>query len=303
MRSGEAVGCRATAAAAEANWALAAAFCDGERLSCIPAAALASRALAADSCTWLLSSLGADESGGGGGTSVFVPRPRPALVACAAFLPAAARLTAGFTGAELARASCAAMVDPVCGAGPVSDGAAAAVGTGTAAAGRGGSAAGAAAAPLPQEPPARLGHSWSLDGSPGGRGGGVSAGVPGAAKTAAHEVPPPTLLPADAVGESPPPPAWLPTEMVATGLPDDAGMVTARCRAPVPGGPGGATGWLADGVAAAGCAAGPGPPRPLAGSCVMAANLLNAGFEASASIASFVKLSASSAATRQSALN
>ena len=206
LHSGEAVsaGCRAAAAAAAASWALAAAFCDGDRLSCIPAAALASRALAADSCTWLPpSSLGADDSGGGGGTRVFVPRPRPAPAACAAFLPAAARLTAGFTGAELARASCAAMVDPVPGA--PSDGACSAGAAGTAGAMRGGSAAAGAGAP--PDPPARLGHSWSLDGSPGGRGGGVSAGVPGAAKTAAHDVPPPTLLPADAVGESPPPPA------------------------------------------------------------------------------------------------
>ena len=124
----------------------------------------------------------------------------------------------------------------------------------------------------------------------------MSAGVPGAAKTAAHDVPPPTLLPADAVGESPPPPALPPTEIAATGRPEDAGIVTARCRLPGPNGVGAALGWLAIGVAAPCCADWPTAPRPLAGSCVMAANLLNAGFEASASIASFVKLSASSAA-------
>jgi hypothetical protein len=122
--------------------------------------------------------------------------------------------------------------------------------------------------------------------------------VLGAAKTAAQDVPTPTLLPADAVGDSAPPFAGLPTDMAATGRPDDAGMVTARCKPP-PSGAGGAIGWFTDDVAVAWCAAGPPTPRPLLGSCVMAANLLNAGLEASASIASLVKLSASSAAHGQ----
>ena len=234
----------------------------------------------------------ADEppGGGGGGTSVLpVAQVRwLADVAAASFLADGERAMPAAPwprGADCVRASCAAIVSPP----PVPPAAMAAAGACTLL------AAGATASPAAAPgPPLSVGHSWSAGAFRAGGGGGCVAGAASwggpPADTRAHEV-----LPADCRVLT----AAAASALAAPAAGREIGSVTERCSpaAPWPGA-GGATGWLTLEDAVAECTLGAlTPARGLfAGGWVSDTNCIAASPD---NICSFVKLSASSAATRQ----